>query len=206
MATSIERWQVVNQFPALVRLFGQIAEHAGVRVLDTGEEFTCHIRPDRVDFEPKVNPGKVDFIIDLQRYQVDRLADVASTGTMTEIELYRIIRAMFTPATIATLKSPLVSNPALRILSGVEDLIHVRLLSPSPEEEDAVHTVLFANWQWLAIPGLWGRPARIFELTVADALAYHRKVVAAARSNRLVDWLAFTRWYRTWRRGVSRRR
>lgn len=203
MTTSMERWDVVNRFPALLHFFRQVAEVAGISVTDTGEEFTCRVGADHMAMEPGIAPD-VQFVLHLKRLQIDRLADVVATGSLTDIELYRIVREVFTPAAVATLHSPIVRNPYLRKLSGVEDLIHVRLISPVPDEEpDTVHTIFYANRQWLAIPGLWGVPARVFELSVAEALEYHRRVTAAGRTDSLTSWLAFTRWYQGWRRGVS---
>ncbi len=140
--------------------------------------------------------------------KLKRLVTFAKTGELNLAQQYRVIRALFTPATAATLKSPIQSNPILRSLSGVEDLMHVHLKSPTPEEpdcEDYNHTLIYVKGQWLVIPGLYGSPRRTYRLTIEEALNYHRKVFAALKANNWLGWLRFLRWYLRWRKTVSTR-
>jgi hypothetical protein len=208
MVTSLEKWQSIIQDPRVVQFFTDMFERLGVRVSDTKEEFTCIHRGDRIDFDPTLNEKSADYTIEIQSYQVDRMAAHAKTGELNLAQQYRVIRALFTPATAATLKSPIQSNPILRSFSGVEDLTHVHLKSPTPEEpdcEDYSHTLIYVKGQWLVIPGLHGSPRRTYRLTVEEALSYHRKVFAALKDNNWLGWLRFLRWYLRWRKTVSTR-
>jgi hypothetical protein len=89
-------------------------------------------------------------------------------------------------------------------MNGVEDLIHVHLRSPVDEEEDVNHTLIHAAGQWVVIPGLHGNPRRVFDLTMADALEYHRRTIDAIHKDRFMNWLSFASWYKKWRKGVSK--
>ena len=91
----------------------------------------------------------------------------------------------------------------LRKLAGVEDLIHVHLKSPSTEEPDVSHTLVYVARQWLVIPGLHGKPRRVYRLNQAEALGYQRKVFAAMKANEWQEWVGFSGWYKEWRNGVS---
>ena len=206
MITSLQKWQSIVQDPRVVLFFTDMFERLGVRIVDTKEEFTCILRGDNVEFEPSLDEKNVDFTIEIQSFQVDRFAEHAKTGELNLPEQYRIIRTFFSPATAATQKNPVVTNPILRALSGIEDLIHVYLKSPTPDEpdcEDANHTLIFINRQWLVIPGLYGTPKRIFHLNMSDALAYHKKVFAALKANTTGGWYSYWRWYLSWRKTVS---
>src|SRR5438094_185463 len=135
------KWQSLTQHPRVVQFFTGLLEWAGVRVTDTGEEFTCHHCGDHVEFAPSLDRSRVDFTVDIQSQQVDRLATHAQTGDLDETEQFRIVSSLFTPAAAATLQNPVLAHPLLRLLSGAEDLIHVRLLSPTREEKDVFHTL-----------------------------------------------------------------
>lgn len=203
---SIDVWRRFSDVPGVAAFFDGAFERVGVVVTDTGEEFTCAHAGETIELEPGIDRASVDFVVEIERFQVDRLASEAATGELGPLARFRILRAIFTPATQATLRNPVMSNTTLRRLSGVEDLIHVRLLSPEPDQEPhAAHTLLHASGQWLVIPGLHGEPRRIFELTPDEALAYHRHTLATIKGTGPLRWLAFRRWYVRWRRDVSRR-
>jgi hypothetical protein len=59
--------------------------------------------------------------------------------------------------------------------------------------------------QWLVIPGLHGRAARTFDLSIEDAVLYQRHVLTALRQNTWIGWLQFGSWYVRWRPTVSHR-
>lgn len=203
MGPNMAKWQTLIQHPPVVQFFAGLFEHVGVRVTDSGEAFTCHHRGDRIDFEPALDPIRVDYTVDIGTAQVDRLAAHVETGRLDEAEQYRIVSTLFTPATAATLKHGIMAHPLLRRLAGAERVIHVRLLPSGPDLEPTQHTLVYADRQWLVFPGLHGRAGRTFRLTLADALAYHRRVFHAVKANGLWTWLKFSFWYRGWRKGVS---
>jgi hypothetical protein len=206
MASSLQQWQTVTQDPRVIGFFKGTFERAGVRVIDTGESFTCIHRGDRVDFEPTLNESTTDFTVELQSSQVQRFASAAASGDLDALAQYRAVKALFTPATQATLRTPMLANPILRRLAGIESLIHVRLESPAPAEEDhTTHTLIHASSQWMVIPGLHGRARRTFDLSVADAVVYQRRVFKALKRDSLPSWIAFGAWYLRWRPSVSHR-
>ncbi len=203
METSISKWAALTQPPAIVDFFRGLFERVGVHIVDTGEEFAGHHCGDRIEFETNLNPSTVDYIVEIKSQQVERFANEVRSGAVSELEQYRILSALFTPATAAMLKNPIMSQPSLRKLAGVEDLIHVHLRSPSPEEADVAHTLIYANRQWLVLPGLHGIPARIYRLNMAQALEYQRRAFEALKENNLGTWTSFATWYRDWRKSVS---
>lgn len=203
--TALEKWQAIIQKPPVVNFLSGLFENVGVKITDTSEEFTCHHNGERISFTPGIEETAVDFAVEIQSSQVDRLAEHANTGAFDQAEQYRIIRTLFTPATAATLKNPVFSNCIVRRLAGAEDLIHVYLKSPTPEEPDINHTLIFVRGQWLVIPGLHGRPGRVYRLTMDEARTYQRHALAAMKTARFTDLLSFSSWYKNWRQGVSRR-
>jgi hypothetical protein len=204
MATSLEKWRAVVQTPEIVGFFRGTFERAGIRITDTGEAFTCVHKGDRIDFEPELDQSRVDYTVAIESYQVDRLVQEATPGALSEIEQFRVLRALFSPATAATLKNPVLSHGLLRRLSAVEDLIHVHLLSPDPgQEPDTAHTLVHAAGQWLVFIGVHGRPRRTFRLSMTDAVAYQRRVFRAIKNDDPLTWLRFASWYVSWRKRVS---
>lgn len=204
--SSIELWQRFSADAAIAAFFKGTFHHAGVRVTDTDESFSCEHRGDHFELSPGIDEDAVDFVVEIERHQVERFASEAASGELSELGRFRALRTMFTPATRATLKNPVMSSGRLRRLSRIEDLIHVRLLSPAPEQEaDAEHTLVHAADQWLVIAGLHGTPRRIFQLSSEQALEYQRRVIATMRGRGAGRWLAFRNWYLRWRRDVSTR-
>jgi hypothetical protein len=203
---TLEKWRAVTQDPRVVGFFKGTFERAGVRIGDTGEAFTVVHHGDRVDFEPALNEKTTDFTVEIQQYQADRFAEAAGTGVLDATAQYRAVRAIFTPATHATLRNPMLANGILRRLARIEELIHVRLKSPTPDlEADTTHTLVHVRGQWLVVPGLYGRASRTFELSIEDAVVYQRHVLKALRQNTWVGWLRFGTWYLQWRPTVSHR-
>jgi hypothetical protein len=206
VATSLEKWRAVVQTPEIVGFFRGTFERAGISITDTDEAFTCLHRGDRIEFEADLDESRVDYTVTIESRQVDRLAEEATAGELSEIEQFRVLRALFSPATAATLRNPVLSHGLLRRLSAVEDLIHVKLQSPDPEQEpDAAHTLVHAAGQWLVFVGLHGRPRRTFQLSMKDAIAYQRRVFHAMRKDDPLTWLRFAFWYVSWRKRVSAR-
>jgi hypothetical protein len=205
METVLGTWRAVTQDPRVVDFFKGTFERAGVRVTDSGEAFTAIHRGHRVDLEPSVDDTTTDFVVEIDSSQAERFAQAAATGELDRIAQYRVVRALFTPATRATLRTPMLANGVLRRIARIEELIHVTLRSPVPAEEpDATHTLIHVRGQWLVIPGLHGRPGRSFELTTADAVTYQRHVFRGLKRSSWLGWLQFGIWYLRWRPTVSR--
>ena len=206
MAKSMEVLQTVAADPQVVAFVAGAFERLGVHVLDTGEAFTCIHRGDRIDFEDRIVHGRVDYTVEVESAGLEHIGQQVRAGAFAETARFRVVRVLFTPATAAMLTDqPVLSHPLVRRLAGVENLIHVRLVAPTPDEEDGTHTLVYAAGQWLVFPGLHGRARRTFTLSTEEALDYQRHVFAAVRTDAFAEWLRFGRWYRRWRRGVSRR-
>lgn len=201
--TALEKWEAVIQKPPVVGFIAGLYDSIGVRIKDTGEEFSCIHKGDHIAFDKDINKKTVDYIVEIEEFQVDRLAKHADKGSFDDAEKYRIISTLFTPATAASLKNPVFSNCIVRKLAGSEDLIHVYLISPVPDEADTCHTLIFANSQWLVFSGIHGRAGRVYRLTLEQACVYQRHALAAMKAKDPIELLSFSQWYRNWRSGVS---
>ena len=203
MSSAREKWEAITQTPEIVQFFLGLFDSIGVRISDTGEEFTCTHRGDHLRFKSGLDAGFLDYIVDIQSFQIDRLVEHTKSGALDEIEKYRVISTIFTQATAATLKIPILSHPILRWLAGAEDVIHVYLKSPSEQERDVAHTLIFAGGQWIVISGLHGKPGRIYKLDMQDAHNYQRHAFLAIKHRGVKELFAFSQWYRSWRSSVS---
>jgi hypothetical protein len=170
-------------------------------VTDTGERFTVHHLGNRIEFEPGI-AGPVDFTLEILAFQIDRLAGYAQTGSIPEEEQYRVMKVVFTPATAALLARPLFSSCWVMFFSGAEELMHVTLRSPLASEESVSHTLLYVRGRWVVVPGLYGKPERIYYLSLQDAIVFQKNAVKATKSG---DWMRFAQWYRKWRETVSQK-
>lgn len=202
--SSMGKWQALTQPPGVVEFFRGLFDRVGVKIIETGEAFTGLHKGDKIEFASGIDDPDVDFTVAITLEQVDRLTRHVVSGELGTAEEFRIVRTLFTPATQATLQNPMMSNGLLRRMNGVEDLIHVHLRSPVEEEEDVNHTLIHAAGQWVVIPGLHGKPRRVFDLTMADALEYHRRTLDAIHKDSFMNWLSFASWYKKWRKNVSK--
>ncbi|HEY0009180.1 MAG TPA: hypothetical protein VGB55_10690 [Tepidisphaeraceae bacterium] len=202
MEQTIQRWQSIAGNADLVHFVAGMFHKLVVDVTDRREQFTVVHDGTAVQLRPGVD-GAADFAVAISSFEADRLADEAQRSPLGEVERFRIVRALFTAATAATLKQPRLASPLLRKLMGAESLIHVRLKSPVPEEDDATHTLIYAARQWLVILGLHGRAQRRYEMTVDQAADYQRHVHDVLLHDTPAGWLRFGRWYRQWRPTVS---
>ena len=205
MTKSLEALQAVVKDKQVVHFVAGAFERLGVQVRDTGEAFTCLHRADRIDFAEGGARDGVDYTVEVESGQLDRLGQEVEAGRFNETEKFRLVRVLFTPAAAAMLEAKSVlSQPLVRRLAGVEDLIHVRLRSPTKGDEDGSHTLVYAAGQWLVFPGLHGRAKRTFTLSTEQALDYQRHILAAVKKRASGHWLRFGLWYRQWRKQVSR--
>lgn len=198
---AIQVWSEIVQTPQLVGYFEGVFAKAGIAVQETGEEFTAVHSGDAITFHEGIDRD-VDFTVPLSREQVANLERHAAHGEFGPEESWRIVQALFTPLTRAALHSPTVRRNWLRVMAGVETLIHVHLLHPNGGDA-ATHTLAFAGDQWLVIPGLYGSPKRTYHLTADQALAFQRHLYAALKSDSMAGWWQFANWYREWRIAVS---
>jgi hypothetical protein len=177
----LDRWQSLTVPPQVVELLRDAFERLGIRIVDTGEAFTCHHRG-------------------------DRLAAQLAGGDVDDLERFRIVREMIAGAAakMGVVDNPLSSKPSLRRIISAKNLIHVYLTSPVPAEEpDSTFTIIHVNRRSLLVPGLHGTPERVFRLGVADALELQRVLVQGLKGGGATKWLKVAKWYVGWRKRVQ---
>jgi hypothetical protein len=206
MPNTMERFKGAMQPPQAVAFFRGLFERAGVRVLDSGEAFTCIHRGSSIAFESGINDDAVDFVVDVDSSQIEALlADIAD-GALDEREQYRIMAHLAAPAARGAFRRPAIRNRFLRELlfkiGRADMLMHVRLMPPPGEPETPGYTVTYVDGQTLVIDGFHGKVDREYRLTVAHATEFQRRLLEARRKARLRDWLAFARWYGKLRKQV----
>ena len=203
---SMEKWRAALQPPDVVAFFQGLFERAGVRVVDTGEAFTCVHRGSHIDFEEGLDDESVDFTVEVDTGQVELLLADVGDGKLDAGEQYRIMAHLAAPAARGAFRRPAIRNRFLRELlfkiGRADMLMHVRLMPPPGEPEVPGYTVMYVDGQTLVIPGFYGRVKHEYRLEVADAQEFQRRLMDARRKNRLRDWLRFARWYGKLRRRV----
>lgn len=206
LSQSMQKWSTIVQTPELMDYFRDVFSKAGVTVEGSGqsegsEEFTVINDGNHFTFVPGIDKD-VEFIVPLKQENVQNLLNFASDGKFDAHESWRIVQILFTPLTRAALQSPNVRRNWLRVLAGVEPIIHVHLVDPNGG--DAVrHTLAYAGDQWLVIPGLHGNAGRTYWLAPEQALNFQRQLYKALKDDTLGGWWQFSNWYREWRMTVS---
>lgn len=200
-------WKSLKIPANVLELFKGLFTKAGVSVMDTGEAFTCLHHGDRIELIEGLDEKKVDFTVELYRYQIVRLAEHVSKGRIDELEQFHVARALFSRkggGGANPLKNPLMSHPVLRRIIRGKNLIHACLRSPDAgEEKDAHFTLIYVNESWLVVPGLYGQPGRVFNLTVSDALELQKQLFAGMKADKVSEWVAIAKWYVEWRKRVE---
>jgi hypothetical protein len=178
-----------------------------VKVIDTGEAFTCVHRGDRIEFVPGVNETSVDFTAQVYQFQLERLAEHMRRGTLDEVEQFRIACALFISAAGSRhiMANPLMANAALRRVIRGKNLMHVTLVSPDPTQEpDVTYTIMFINGEQLVVPGLHGKPLRILRVPFSDAIALEKNLFAGLKAGLAPSkWIKIAKWYVDWRKRVE---
>lgn len=199
---SMEVWQSVEQTEQIIEFFRDLFSVIGVRVIDTDEAFSAVHRGDVIGFVEGIDADAVDYVVEIERFQIERLATYGFQGDIAPDEQFRVMKEVFTPATATLLKNESLARPMVKRLTGAEDVMHVELVSPIANEEGVSHTIRYVNKSWEVTPGLSGEPDRLFELGVRDAIVFQKAAHRAANGGLLARW-RFGRWYRKWRETVS---
>jgi hypothetical protein len=198
-------WRTAMQPPQVVAFFDGLFERAGVRVTDTGEAFTCRHLGDRIEFESGIDDAAVDFTVDIESAQAERIVAFVGDGALDEREQFRIMAVLASPATQAALRRPIIKSRLLRSvlyrIGRAERRMQVVLVAP-PGESDEMHTIAYEAGEWVVTAGRHGSVPHVYRLTVADAVEYQRKMLAARKANSLRSWIRFARWYGQLRRRV----
>jgi hypothetical protein len=205
--STLERLKTLSVPPAVVETVRGMFSQLGVRVIDTGEAFTCVHRGDSVEFVSGVNERTVDFTVQVHQFQLVRLAEYIRKGTIDEVEQFRIACALFASAAGSRhiMNNPLMSNGVLRRIIRGKNLMHVTLVSPDPAQEpDASYTIIFINGEQLVLPGLHGTPLRILRVPFADAIALQKNLFAGMKAGTAPSkWIKIAKWYVDWRKRVE---
>lgn len=204
--SSMQKWSTIVQTSEMVDYFRDVFSKAGVVVEGDShsrpnEEFTVINDGASFTFHPGVD-GDVDFVVPLRQENVENLQHFASDGKFDAHESWRIVQILFTPLTRAALQSPKVRRNWLRVMAGVESIIHVHLVDPNGGEA-VRHTLAYAGDQWLVISGLHGKPGRTYWLSPEQALNFQRQLYRSMKEDTLGSWWQFSNWYREWRMTVS---
>lgn len=205
--STLERLKALVVPPAVAETVKGMFSRLGVRVVDTGEAFTCVHRGDSVEFVSGVNERTVDFTVQVYQFQLERLAEYVRKGTIDEIEQFRIACALFASAcgNRHIMSNPLMSNGILRRMIRGKNLMHVTLMSPDPAQEpDASYTIIFINGAQLVLPGLHGTPLRTLRVPFADAIALQKNLFAGMKAGTAPSkWIKIAKWYVDWRKRVE---
>ena len=200
----LARWRSLIVPATFVKMLDGVFDRIGVRIVDTAETLTCVHHGDRIEIMPGLDPAAVDFVVEIQAFQAERLAKQIAGGEIDELEQFRIAREVFVAAGRKNAANPLSSNPNLRRLIRAKNLVHIHLVSPDPvQEPNALFSLIHVSKQSLLVPGHHGTPERVFRLTVPDVLELQRVMGPALKRRRASEWLKIARWYLNWRKRVE---
>jgi hypothetical protein len=206
--SSLDTLQAIKQTPAALKLFHGLFDIAGVRVLDTGETFTCVQADTGIEFIDGINENNVAYTVQIHAYQAERLARYLRKEDIDEIEQYRIVRSLYEPMASAALKNTgvlwFMNNSLISLLVNRKRVVHIELLSPNPEQENhAYYTLLGVSNQCLILDGHHGTPDRTFSMNHLDVLEMCRHVTTTLRTEGWVGWIRLAKWYIGWRKKVQ---
>jgi len=200
----LARWKSLTVPGAIVKMLQGVFDRVGVKIVDTGEAITCEHRGDRIEIAPGLDPSRVDFVVEIHAFQAERLAKQIASGSIDDLQRFRIAREVFVAAGRTNVGNPLLSNPSLRRIIRAKNLVHIYLVSPdSTQEPDARFTLIHVNKTTLLVPGHHGTPERVFRLTVPDVLELQQVFGPALKRNRAREWLKIAKWYLEWRKRVE---
>lgn len=194
-------WDKLLDKEGLVEYFSGIFNQLGIKIEETGEKFTVVNHDDHFDLIDGVDKSKVDYYVTLSMQNMKNMQAHGDDDKIDEAESYQIMSVLFTPLTRASLSAPLLNRPFMRWISGIEDHIHVHLISNT--QDTTTHTLLFMNKEWMVVPGKHGDAKRTFYLSPKEAINYQRKVFEALQKDTMKSWRKFRKWYLKWRKGVS---
>lgn len=196
--TSVQKWAAAMQPGPVVGFFDGLFNRVGVRVTDTGEAFTCVHAGDRILFSDELDPDSVDFTVEIDSAQVDRMLSYMAKGELDDVAQFRIMSVISTPATRAMLSRPIIRSEWLRSvlywIGNAPERMQVVLTGP-PGESPIGHVIERVGTEVKVIAGIQEDITALYRLTVPDAVDFQRRMIAARRDNSLWNWIGFARWY-----------
>jgi hypothetical protein len=200
--SSMSQWNHLLEKEELVAYFSGVFEQLGITIAETGEKFTVIHKGNHFLLLEGVEEQTVDYHVQLKLENISNMVNHGADDKIDEQESFQIMSVLFTPFTEASLQHPNLRTPSLVRLSGLDNHMHVNLISPS-KKDTVSHTLIYINNNWIVISGLHGDAQRVFNLTQADALEYQRRIFSAKKENTLSAWRNFRKWYKKWREEVA---
>jgi hypothetical protein len=201
--SAYEAWQGLLNKKELTDYFKGTFESLGIVVDQTGERITVLNKGDHFEIEKGADSAKTDYFMHIKPENVQNLKKYADDNVIDEKESYRIQSVLFTPLTQSGLNQPVLKKKVFLKKAKIEQHIHVYLDSPDGQGSVS-QTIVFANDQWIIVPGIYGKAQRVFHLTPQQALDYQRELFAAQKADNLKTWKAFLGWYNKWKDTVSK--
>jgi len=202
MSENLQLLKAVAEKPSAVAWFKGLFTRAHAAIIDTGEQFTILHHGDRAEVMTGFGADKPNFVVPLQSENIRRLSAAFADDVIDTQEQYRIVKFMLHPCLKASLDMPILRNKTLLNIVKVDTHWQEALLDPQGNEDEQV-TIIFANKQWLVIPGYHGKPQRRLRLTPEQLLDFQRRVFQADESNKLTAWVKLARWYVKWREEIT---
>lgn len=202
MGTAHECLTDLANRPSACEWFRGLFQRVHVAVTDTDEQFTVIHHGDRVEVLEGFQGEKPNFVIPVQRENLNNLAGFFADDQITPYEEYRIVKFMLRPCLEAGLNMPVLRNPAFRRVVKVDTHWQEALLDPEGREDEQL-TIVNVNDQWLVVPGYHGKPQRRIVMKPEQVLDYQKRVFAANEKGSLGAWLEVGKWYLQWRDAVS---
>lgn len=200
--STMHAWDDLLGKKELVNYFSGVFDQLGITIDETGEKFTVIHAGDHFELVEGVNADSVNYHIELKLENILNMVKHGEDSKIDADESFRIMSVLFTPFTEASLQHPNLRTPSLVKLSGLDNHMHINLISPS-KTDTISHTLIYLNDDWMVIPGLHGNAQRIFYLTEADALEYQRRIFKAKKEDSIKAWRKFRKWYKDWREEMA---
>lgn len=200
---AMQAWKPLLNNAGLAAYFNGTFNYLGVYIAETGEKLTVHHLGSSFELSPGIDSARADFVITLHTEDVTNMVELGGDNKIDEAESFRIVRAIFTPITERELNNKFLTQKKYLKAAHVGEVIHVTLLNPDPKEKNYAHTLIYSNKQWIAAPGLLGKPASSLKLTPAQAIEFQRNLFIAHQANTQKAWLKFAKWYNTWKKTVT---
>jgi hypothetical protein len=200
--TSMEKWKPLLQQPGLAEYFKGIFDYLGIKIIETGEQFTVHHLGTSFELIPGIDPSKVDFTVEIKKENVDNLVKEGADSKIDESESFKIAKVIFTPITQDELNNPFLTKKKYLRIAHADELMHVVLLDPE-KKQDYTQTLIFVKDQWIVVEGLHGKTNTTFRLTPVQAVDFQRHLFEAKKMNTKKGWMKFMKWYKGWKPTVT---
>ena len=203
---ALERMQRAEVPESMAELMAGIFDRVGVCIEDTGERVIVEHKGDHFEFVDGSDGAPADYDLTVNSYQIDRLIENVRDGYSDPLARFGLVRVFLEalPFTVDSLlnRSVLV-NPGFRKLIKARDLIHLVVVSPSPEElPDSHFTLFFVNKAWHVAERLIGKPERVFRMSPDEALEFMR-IGFGAKDAGIIDLPRCAAQYVAWRDKVE---